>query len=49
MERANKVGARAAVILGEEEIACGAAQLKDLATGAQEAVPLDLLPQRLAG
>ena len=48
MERANRAGARAAVILGEAEIAAGIAQVKDLATGAQEAVPLDLLPQRLA-
>jgi histidyl-tRNA synthetase len=47
MERANKAGARAAVILGESEIAAGVAQVKDLVTGAQEAVPIELLPQRL--
>jgi histidyl-tRNA synthetase len=49
MERANKAGARAAVILGEAELASGMAQVKDLGTGAQEAVRLDRLPQRLAG
>jgi histidyl-tRNA synthetase len=47
MERANKAGARAAVILGDSEIAAGIAQVKDLMTGAQEAVPIELLPQRL--
>ena len=40
MERANRIGARAAVILGDDDIAAGVAQVKDLATGAQEAVPL---------
>lgn len=40
MERANKSGARAAVILGEAEIARGVAQVKDLSTGAQAEVAL---------
>ncbi len=40
MERANKIGARAAIILGEAELARGVAQVKDLGTGAQEDVPL---------
>jgi histidyl-tRNA synthetase len=40
MERANRIGARAAVILGSDEIAQGTAQVKDLRTGAQEAVKL---------
>ena len=35
MERANRISARAAVILGEAEIARGVAQLRDLATGTQ--------------
>ena len=39
MERANRTGARAAVILGDDDIANGVAQVKDLATGAQEAIP----------
>src|SRR6185312_3542488 len=40
MERANRIGARAAVILGEDDIANGVAQVKNLATGEQEAVSL---------
>ncbi len=40
MERANRIGARAAVILGDDEIARGVAQVKDLHTGAQEEVAL---------
>lgn len=49
MERANKLGARAAVIVGESEIATRTAQVKDLRTGVQEAVAFAMLPQRLAG
>ena len=48
MERANKIGARAAIILGETETARGVAQLKHLDTGAQEEVALDQLAARLA-
>ena len=48
MERANRIGARAAVILGEEEIAAGMAQLRDLDAGTQEKVPLAEVPGRLA-
>ncbi len=40
MERANKIGARAVVILGEDEIARGVAAVKDLATGTQTDVAL---------
>lgn len=40
MERANKTGARAAIILGDAEIARGVAQVKDLTTGAQDEVAL---------
>ncbi|MBV9655590.1 MAG: histidine--tRNA ligase [Acetobacteraceae bacterium] len=47
MERANRTGARAAVILGESEIARGVAQVKDLAAGTQEEVALAELPARL--
>jgi histidyl-tRNA synthetase len=47
MERANRIGARAAVILGEDDIARGAAQVKNLASGQQEAVPLAEIPSRL--
>jgi histidyl-tRNA synthetase len=47
MERANRIGARAAVILGDDDIAGGVAQVKDLATGTQEAVPFSHVPSRL--
>jgi len=40
LERANRIGARAAVIIGEDDIASGVAQVKNLATGEQEAVAL---------
>jgi histidyl-tRNA synthetase len=40
MERANRIEARAAVILGADDLALGVAQVKDLRTGAQEAVKL---------
>ena len=48
MERANRIGARAAVILGEEEIAAGVAQVRDLDAGTQEKVALAEVPGRLA-
>jgi histidyl-tRNA synthetase len=47
MERANRTGARAAVILGDDDIANGVAQVKDLQTGTQEAVPFSQIPSRL--
>jgi histidyl-tRNA synthetase len=47
MERANKIGARAAVIIGESEVARGIAQVKNLATGEQQEVALAELPQHL--
>lgn len=48
MERANRIGARAAVILGEAEVARGVAQLKDLGSGEQTEVTLAELPSKLA-
>jgi histidyl-tRNA synthetase len=48
LERANRIGARAAVILGPDDIAAGVAQVKNLATGAQEAVKLADLAAHLA-
>jgi histidyl-tRNA synthetase len=48
MKRANKIGARAAVILGEDELARNAATLRDLDTGEQIEVPLVALKDRLA-
>jgi histidyl-tRNA synthetase len=47
MERANRIGARAAVVIGEDDIAQGVAQVKNLATGEQEAVALAELADRL--
>jgi histidyl-tRNA synthetase len=44
LERANRIGARAAVILGDTEIARGVAQVKDFVSGAQQEVPLAELP-----
>jgi histidyl-tRNA synthetase len=40
MERANRIEACAAVILGSDDLAQGVAQVKDLRSGAQEAVKL---------
>ena len=48
MKRANKLGARAAVILGEDELARNGATLRDLDTGEQIDVPLAELRDRLA-
>jgi histidyl-tRNA synthetase len=48
MERANKTGARAAVILGETEIAKGVAQVKNLVSGEQAEIPIAELAARLA-
>ena len=48
MERANRITARVAVILGSEEIARGVAQVKDLETGEQSEMPLAELAARLA-
>ena len=47
MERANRIGARAAVILGEDDLAQGVVQVKNLATGEQEAVALADVAARL--
>ena len=43
MERANRIAARAAVILGPDDLAAGVAQVKDLGAGTQEAVPIAAL------
>ncbi len=48
MEQANKRRARAAVIIGEAEVARGVAQVKDLASGEQAELPLAELVARLA-
>jgi histidyl-tRNA synthetase len=48
MERANRISARAAIILGDDEIARGVGAVKDLATGVQTEVTLDDIPRVLA-
>ena len=48
MKRANKLKARFAVLLGEDELARGAATLRDLDSGEQAEVPLPELQDRLA-
>jgi histidyl-tRNA synthetase len=47
MERANRIGARAAVIIGDDDIAHGVAQVKNLVTGKQEAVALAEIAARM--
>jgi histidyl-tRNA synthetase len=47
LSRANASGAAYALILGDEELARGEAQLKDLATGEQRAVSLTLLAEAI--
>jgi histidyl-tRNA synthetase len=48
MERANKIGARAAVIIGASELERGVAQVKDLVTGSQTEVALQDVAAHLA-
>ncbi len=48
MKRANKLSARAAVLLGEDELAQNAATVRDLESGEQEIVSLDALSEHLA-
>ncbi len=47
LERANRIGARAVIILGETELARGVAQVKDFSTGTQQEVPLAELIAKL--
>ncbi len=49
MQRANKLNARAVVIIGDDELAKGVAQVKDLDSGTQQEVALDKLADALAG
>jgi histidyl-tRNA synthetase len=49
MQRANKLNARAAVIIGDDELAKGVAQLKNFDTQEQREVALDQLAQALKG
>ncbi len=47
LERANRIGARAVIILGETELARGVAQVKDFSTGTQQEVLLAELIAKL--
>ncbi len=49
MSRANRINARAAVIIGDDELARNSATLRDLDSGEQELVPLEALDELLAG
>ena len=48
MKRANKIGARVALLLGDDELARNAASLRDLDSGEQTEIPLAELSARLA-
>ena len=48
MKRANKIHARVAVLIGEDELARAAATVRDLDGGSQSEVPLSQLAERLA-
>jgi histidyl-tRNA synthetase len=47
MRRADRIGARAAVLLGDDELARSIVTLRDLDSGQQAQVPFDELPARL--
>jgi histidyl-tRNA synthetase len=49
LSRANALGAKYALIIGDEELDRGEAQLKNLASGDQRSVSLDLIVQAIAG
>lgn len=48
MKRANKLGSRAAILLGEDELAKNVCTVKDLDAGTQEEVSLSALADRLS-
>ena len=48
MRSANRLGVRYTLIVGPDELAQGALKLKDMASGAEEKLPLDALISRLA-
>jgi len=47
LRRANRIGAFAAILLGDDELAHGAATVRELNSGVQSEVPLAELPARL--
>jgi len=48
LSRANDSGAAYALIIGDDELARGEPQLKDLKTGDQRSVSLDLIAEAIA-
>jgi len=48
MKRANKIGARAAIVLGDAELERGSAAVRDMESGEQTEVPLASLERHLA-
>jgi histidyl-tRNA synthetase len=48
MKRANKINARVAVLIGEDELARAVASVRDLDGGSQSEVPISELAERLA-
>jgi histidyl-tRNA synthetase len=48
MKQANRLNARATIILGEDELRQGAAMVRNMATSQQELVPLDQVVGRIA-
>jgi histidyl-tRNA synthetase len=49
LSRANDAGAAYALIIGDDELERGEAQLKDLSSGTQRAVSLDLISEAIGG
>jgi histidyl-tRNA synthetase len=47
LRQANNLGARYAVIIGEEELKTGTVILRDMTSAEQKSVPFDELPKRL--
>ncbi len=47
MREANRLGARTAALIGEDEMEAGTVTLRDMATGAQESVPADQVAERV--
>jgi histidyl-tRNA synthetase len=49
MQKADASGARYAIIVGDDELACSEAAVKDLGTGEQKRVPIDSLAEAVRG
>jgi histidyl-tRNA synthetase len=49
MKRADRLGARFAIILGDDELESGVVTVKDMESAVQEKLPWDAVPERLGG